>query len=506
MRVSDGSTGARRRSARPPRRSSKARTLRVALAATTLAASFSIASAARAQGSLPVFPGAEGFGTRTAAGRGGSVCRVTSLADAGSGTVRDCLEGRWPRTVVFGVGGTVRLESPLRIEHPHVSVYGQTAPGDGVLLIGSPDFEEAVLGVATHDVLLQHLRVRAGASRAPSCCRDAVSIASKRPGQVYNVVLDHVSLSWGSDEIIDIWYDARDVTVSRSIIAEGLHDSTDDKGPAGRGFVAGGPDSRSISIHHNLFAHNYQRNPMVASPGVTDVVNNVVYHWVSRGAQVHESGDEPVKVNLVGNLFVAGAARDGEQRTRDEWSEIAVKAPGDRVEIHLEGNVRERRDGSVDEPPPPQASLVGSGYDEGYDPARGWLVERRHPAPRVREVSARGLRRELADDVGATLPRRDAVDARIVRELRTGGGRMPDCVAPDDPPSRRVCEANNVGGWPAFRATSAEDRPDTDGDGIPDAWERAEGLDPDRAVDGAERAPTGYTWLETWVHSLDPTR
>jgi len=387
----------------------------------------------------PVFPGATGFGTDTRAGRDGIVCRVTSLRDNGDdGTLRHCVDLKEPRTIVFDVAGTIRLESPLNIIHPYVSILGHSAPGDGIMVTTESHVARSVVRVETHDVLIQFIRIRAGASDRVNCCRDALSIGSDKPGRVYNVVIDRNSLSWGTDEVVDIWYDAHNITFSYNIIAEGLHRSTNSEGPAGRGFLIG-DQAHSVSVHHNFFAHNYQRNPMINSVGVVDVVNNLIYHWLSRGASVTAIEDD-AEANFVGNMFISREPASGvEQPSSIQWYDISVSGSnGHEPSVYVRGN-RGRWRQTDDEP---EWSLMGTGYEDQYDPDRGWISYEPHDAPSVYEIPVLELEQHIATFAGAYLPRRDEADTRLLRDLETRSGHMPDCV--------QGCELS-AGGWPEYR-------------------------------------------------------
>lgn len=385
----------------------------------------------------PVFNGATGFGTNTLAGRHGILCKVTSLADNGPGTLRDCVDRDVPRTVIFKVAGTIELQKTLVIENPFISILGHSAPGDGVMITTESYVSSSVISIATHDVLIQFVRIRAGASDRVNCCRDALSIGNPEPGNVYNVVIDRNSISWGTDEVVEIWYDSHDITFSYNIISEGLHRSTNSEGPAGRGFLVGG-DAHSVSIHHNLFAHNYQRNPMVNSVGVVDVVNNLAYHWVSRGASVAAlTGDS--KVNFVGNKFIERQPGPGViQPSSIAFGDISVSSEnGYTPSIYLKDNIGAGRPNNE----LPEWSLMSTGHNEVYDPDKGWTSSIRHPAPVVPVVSTDKLEAHLISFAGAYLPRRDTVDKRIISELFSRTGVMPDCV--------EGCEYN-AGGWPTY--------------------------------------------------------
>lgn len=171
------------------------------------------------QRGIPVFPGAEGFGTRTRAGRGGKVLEVVSLANDGPGTLRAALRESAPRIIVFRVGGLIELTSALEITSPFVTIAGQTAPGDGITL------KNAGIQIYTHDVLIQSLRIRPGnEGRVDPDTNNAVTVCGINLGETvgYNIVLDRLSTSWGEDQTITAWNGAHDVTISRCIISEGF--------------------------------------------------------------------------------------------------------------------------------------------------------------------------------------------------------------------------------------------------------------------------------------------
>jgi pectate lyase len=253
------------------------------------------------QTGLPVFPGAEGFGTRTPAGRGGKVIEVTSLADDGPGTLRAAINDPAPRIIVFRVGGTIELSGELAVSHPFVTVAGQTAPGGGICV------KNAGIGIFTHDVLIQHIRVRPGnEGRGEPDNNDAVSILG-RHGNVagaYNVVLDHISASWGEDETVSTWYGAHDITISWCIISEALNRSRHRKRTHSAGLLVG-DGSEHVSVHHCLLAHNDFRNPLFSSGGTHDFVNNVIYNWGAIPAEIFDQ-DSNSFLNLVGNTFRPG--------------------------------------------------------------------------------------------------------------------------------------------------------------------------------------------------------
>ncbi|HPQ94454.1 MAG TPA: hypothetical protein PLN94_02625 [Thiolinea sp.] len=442
---------------------------------------------------LPVFPGAQGFGTQTRAGRGGPVCQVSNLHDHGPGSLRACVEQQGPRMVVFTTGGTIRLEKNLTIASPYISIYGQSAPGDGIMITGGPSLTDEPFTIATHDVLIQYVRFRAGAADVPSCCRDALTIlgteSEKPPWNIsgrrtYNVVLDHCSFSWGTDEILSTWYDVHDVTISNSIIGPSLFNGSNQGGPGSRGVLFGSRGSHSISFHHNLVAHSRERNPAIETgeDGVVDVVNNLFYNWGFNGAEIMGEYGE-VNVNLVANLYLGG--RDSNHSN----SEIIARYNRRGYRLYLSGN-RRVQDALRPERLPIRPQFEGRAV-------RHWQQQARFRAPAISTVDAGQLPRLLLPHVGASLPRRDQVDRRVVADVLNRRGRIPNCVSPADKGWEHGC-TNNAGGWPHYAAGTPA--PDRDRDGVPDAAERALGLDPAVADAYRKTDVQGYTLLERWLY------
>ena len=422
---------------------------------------------------LPVFPGAEGFGTDTPAGRGGTVIEVTSLQDRGAGSLRAALNASGPRIIVFRVGGTIELVEPLFINHPFVTVAGQTAPGDGICL------KNIGIAITTHDVLIQHLRIRPGnQGKIEPDNNDAVSIMGHH-GEIsgaHHVVLDHISTSWGEDETISTWYGAHDITISWSIISEALNRSRHRKKTHSAGLLIG-DSSYHVSVHHNLMAHNDFRNPLIAKGGTHDIVNNVVYNWGILPAEIVDEHSNSF-LNFVGNVFRAGPS------TQPGNYEILI-SPGQGVpKLYVEGNIGPHRpDASADE-----WTCVGYGYgDQGTAPEI-YRISQRYASPPVTVYTAKTAVELVLAQAGATMPSRDTVDARVVSEVRDGTGKIID--SPQD-----------VDGYPVL--ASGVPPADSDHDGMPDDWESAQGLNPTDPLDGnGDRDGDGYTNVEEYLHSL----
>lgn len=420
---------------------------------------------------LPVFPGAEGFGTRTIAGRGGKVIEVTSLADDGLGTLRAALDDPSPRIIVFRVVGTIELKESLFINHPYVTVAGQTAPGDGICI------KNAGIVITTHDVLIQHLRVRPGnEGRVEPDDNDAISLLGRHADVdgAFNVVLDHVSASWGEDETVSTWYGAHDITISWSIISEALNRSRHRKETHSAGLLIG-DSSYHVSVHHTLLAHNDFRNPLISEGGTHDFVNNVIYNWGVLPAEITDY-DSNTFLNFVGNYFIPGPS------TEPGPFEILFNEGNPR--IYVEGNLGPHRpDPTMDE-----WALVGFGYGEKGVAPETYRSLARFTAHSITAVSATEALEKVLAEAGATAPQRDAVDRRVVDEVTKRAGSIID--SPDE-----------VGGYPQL--ASGTPAVDSDHDGMPDDWEREIGLDPEDASDGnGDLDGDGYTNIEEYLHLL----
>jgi hypothetical protein len=247
-------------------------------------------------GGLPVIPGASGFGINTKAGRGGSVYRVTNLNASGTGSLKACTDASGPRVCIFEVSGTINITSDIILRNPYITIAGQTAPSPGITIRG------AGINIATHDVLLQHLRVRPGdATTGPDPInRDAFKIEAVN-GDTYNAVVDHVTGSWGTDELLSVWGSSTgriyDVTIRNSIFSEGLNNSISPDGAHSTGLIVGYRASR-VTIVNNLFAYNGFRNPLI-NADATDVmiINNMIYR--TRGFM-----DDQIDFGTASNSFV----------------------------------------------------------------------------------------------------------------------------------------------------------------------------------------------------------
>lgn len=415
---------------------------------------FLVCAGLAAAGGPPAFPGAEGFGAATPGGRGGRTIAVTNLNDSGPGSLRAACEAKGPRIVVFRAGGLIDLRSPLTITEPYLTLAGHTAPGDGVCLRGYG------LAVATHDVVIRYLRSRPGEGAGQAI--DALSIG----GASRDVVLDHCSASWSVDEALSASGAISGITVQWCLVAEALDRSVHPKGPHGYGSLvraAGG-----VSLHHNLWAHNDARNPRLGDnyrrpPYPTfDFRYNVIYDF---GKICSGMTGDFLSVNYVGNLVKPGPSSSGR-------GVIALLETAD-AKYYAEGN-------AVGELP-----LFDRMEDNGRRLVT--IVDAPFPAPPVTVTPAAELFETVLRSVGASLPVRDAVDARIIEEARTGRGSVIDST-------------KQVGGWPVYGGGAAP--ADRDLDGMPDRWEKAHRLNPRDPADAAALRPDGYSNLEAYLNEL----
>lgn len=400
--------------------------------------------------SLPVVPGIEGTGTATRAGRGGRVIRVINLNDAGPGSLRAALGADGPRTVIFDVGGTITLGSRLVVERPFLTLAGQTAPSPGVTLRG------AGLVIATHDVLVQHLRIRVGddPSGPRPGSRDGLLVFGDTT--LHGIVIDHVSVSWGIDELFTI-YRSRGVTVRSSIFGEGLERSLHPEGPHSKGvFIAEG--SRDFTFVGNLVAHNRDRNPGIKGNTSSIIVNNLIYNWGNgKAIPIWDSRSDPthqpVLASIIGNVFIPGSDTPGRALCLEVYGTVD---PRSRVYLH-DNRCRDIRGDAW-----AIAEIEGLPSEVRMRQPPIWTALTLRPSAAVEAW--------VLANAGARPTDRDAVDERIIASVRNRMGRIID--SPRD-----------VGGWPAADTLTSRRL------ALP-------------AAPAADDDGDGYTNLEEWLHRL----
>jgi hypothetical protein len=438
------------------------------------------------QAAIPAFPGAEGGGMYSFGGRGGKVLVVTSLADAGPGTFREACDAGGPRIVVFNVAGIIRLKDRVRIRAPYITIAGQSAPGDGVCIAGN------TVEIETHDVVIRHMRFRRGATDVG----DRNDSIGGNP--IGNVMIDHVSASWGLDENMSMYrhmYHPPDgskpiklatvnITIQNSIFSECLNTYNH-----AFGSTIGGHNS---TFHRNLWACNSGRNPSVGMDGDFGFVNNVVFNWVHRTI---DGGDHLSRYQIINNYFKPGPATPKDApisyRLLKPEARRGKGAPVEFGTAYVAGNVvagndrvtRDNWDGGVQ-------------LDDGRDP-RDILPKLRanqpFPMARVTTTTAHEAYEHVLANAGATLPKRDPVDARIVGMVRSGEVTYV-------PGKGIITDISQVGGYPDYRGVPPQD---SDSDGMPDEWESRHGLDPNDPSDATgDRDGDGYTNVEEYLNVL----
>jgi pectate lyase len=401
------------------------------------------------------FPTAEGYGKYTVGGRGGTVIEVTNLNSSGPGSLSEAVAASGPRTVVFRVSGTI--DADVSIDNDYITIAGQTAPGDGITIKGS-------LGINANEVIIRYIRIRDEASG------DALGGRYNR-----NIVLDHVSTSWSSDEVLSIYHNEY-VTIQWCLITEA--GSADHK-------FGGIWGNNPGTYHHNLIAHNASRNPRWASGcGNNDYRNNVLYNWGYNscygGEAVQSGSDEFVfsNINMVANYYKPGPATAS--GVRDRIAEPSSRAAGDEGSWHVSDN-----------------------YVDGYPAvtADNWLgvdgnnyirLDAPWPAMGINQQTAEDAYSAVLDHAGCSFPTRDSVDERIIEEVRNGTANYGD--------NGLITHPNDVGGWPTLTSAPAPD--DTDHDGMPDNWEMAKGLNPNDPGDRNGIGEGGYTNLEVYLNGM----
>ena len=450
------------------------------------------------------FPSAEGYGKYTVGGRGGAVYEVTNLNDSGEGSLRAAVEAEGPRTIVFRISGTIDLKSDLRIKNPYITIAGQTAPGDGICIKRYP------LMISADEVIIRYIRVRFG----DEALKDADAVSSR---YVKNLILDHVSASWSVDEVMSI-YHGEYTTVQWCLVAESMFNSNHPtKNNHGFGGIWG---SNYSTYHHNLIANNSNRNIRFASGcGNTDYRNNVVYNWgfeSTYGAEAQQRGNTKFNfsnVNMVANYYKPGPATQPGKMSHQiaaPWSRNGDSDYGkwfiaDNVMVGSQEVTSDNWKGVV-------PSLTAIKGVQEYNPSNleaipGLKLDKPWPAMAISQQTAEEAYHSVLEHAGASLPKRDAVDLRIIDEVRNGYATF---EGPSYEKHYKVSDAskncgiidsqNDVGGWPELMSNPAPT--DSDHDGMPDEWESKNGLDPENADDRNKFGEDGYTMLETYLNNI----
>ena len=476
------------------------------------------------QAESPAFPGAEGGGMYTQGGRGGKVLTVTNLNDSGEGSFRWACEQGGARIIVFNVSGIIRLETPIVVRAPYVTIAGQTAPGDGVCIAGQ------TFQIDTHDVIIRHMRFRRGETMSWHR-EDAFG-----GNPVGNIMIDHCSCTWGLDENISFYrhmydpsegyYQARseklptvNVTIQNTISAKAL-----DTYNHSFGSTLGGENA---SFMRNLWSSNMGRNPSVGWNGVFNFVNNVLFNWHLRTV---DGGDYTAMFNMINNYYKPGPATP----KGTPVSHRILKPEAGRSKHPYKQYGRVFAQGNIVEGSP---KVTADNWNGGIQ------VENKHntgdytqqmraykpfPMPYVKIMSANEAYDYVLNNVGATIPCRDKVDEIIVNEVRTGeiyyekklpkknpygdtwglaeksqnedGSFRHRRMGNDSYKVGIITDPCQMGGYPEYKG---EPYVDTDKDGMPDDWEHKNGLNPNDASDAnGDLTGDGYTNIEKYINGI----
>lgn len=459
------------------------------------------------QASIPAFPGAEGGGKYSFGGRGGRVIVVTNLNDDGEGSLRWACEQGGARIVVFNVSGIIRIKTPLIIRAPYITIQGQTAPGDGVCVAGESFW------LNTHDVIIRYMRFRRGETWVG---RRDDAIGGNPVG---NIMIDHVSASWGLDENMSMYrhmyndstpmkngelkLGTVNITIQNSIFSESL-----DTWNHAFGSTLGGENCAFV---RNLWADNAGRNPSIGWNGIFNFANNVVFNWVHRST---DGGDYTAMYNIINNYYKPGPATPDQSKP---ISHRILKPESGRSKLgyavygraYVNGNIvegnervtKDNWDGGVQVEEQPDAGK--------YKDKMKW--NKPMPMPEITIIPALQAKEFVLTNAGATLPVRDAVDQRIVAQVKTGKIVVSDkVVAPTTQFKHRrlpldsykigiITDINQVGGYPEYKGTPYKD---SDNDGMPDEYEIKNKLNPKDASDAAKITTSGYSNIEVYLNSV----
>lgn len=475
----------------------------------------------------PAFPGAEGFGRYTTGGRGGKIYHVTKLTDYcddakygekisdssedAKGTLRYALRKKGARIIVFDVAGTIDLVCPLRITRDSVTILGQTAPGDGICL------KNYTLGIHANNVIIRYLRCRMGDEHKAE--DDAMNSAHRDHDMKRNIIIDHCSLSWSTDEC-GSFYGNKDFTLQWCILSQSLRVSVHDKGKHGYGGIWGG---ESASFHHNLMAHHDSRNPrfdhgyLSELTGPVDYINNVVYNWGGNSTYGGENhpGCEPKQFNMINNYYKPGpytltfeGRGDRLMNPTTSCSNCNAKDKNEIVpgKFFISGNIVNGQLATISN----KNLFFDNNYNLDLFKSNCMLTERAISADfdfksyNVVSVQNPSVAYEKVVSYSGASLCRDFVDEDVCSDVKNGTakykGSKSGALGLIDTQSDVQGSHDSV--WPVLQGKAQKD---TDGDGIPDKWEKKHGLNPKSAADASAYSLDRkgyYTNIEVYANSL----
>lgn len=464
---------------------------------------------------IAAFPEAEGAGKKATGGAGGVVYTVSSLEDNGSeGTLRWAIEQSGKRTVVFSVGGVIALTKPLKIENDDITIAGQTAPGAGICL------KNYTLSIQANNVIIRFIRSRMGDEANINEGDDAINGYQKTYPGKNNIIIDHCSVSWSTDECAS-FYGNTNLTMQWCIVSESLTNSIHDKGTHGYAGLWGGTPA---TFHHNLLAHHSNRTPRLCGSRYSnrsdmeqvDLCNNVIYNWGdSEGAYGGQGG----YYNIINNYYKPGpatVAKDKERHMRIftayvqgvESDKTVIQEPGVYGKFYINGNYFATRDDMTT-----RQKTEAENANRNNTSSSTFIVKNN-------EISADKLLNNsrfaiLADgysfvqsaedaytsvlNYAGACNKRDLIDMRIIRETKEGTYTHEGSHGSSN---GLIDTQTDVEGWDEYTETRST-QADTDGDGIPDKWETENGLNPNDKNDGIKyQLSKEYTNLEVYLNSL----
>ncbi|WP_231426351.1 polysaccharide lyase family 1 protein [Pedobacter sp. Leaf250] len=463
------------------------------------------------QAEIIAFPGAEGGGAYSFGGRGGRVIVVKNLNDNGPGSLRDACEQGGARIVVFNVSGIIRLKTPLIIRAPYITIAGQTAPGDGVCVAGES------VWLNTHDVIVRFMRFRRGETFVG---RRDDAIGGNPVG---NIMIDHVSASWGLDENMSMYRHMYNdstgkiedklatvnITIQNSIFSEAL-----DTWNHAFGSTLGG---ENCTFMRNLWADNGARNPSIGWNGIFNFANNVIFNWNNRST---DGGDYTALFNIVNNYYKPGPVTN----TKEPISYRILKPESGRSKLpyvvfgraYVEGNIiegnekvtKDNWDGGV-QLENKKGELMT--FEQAAPYFAAMRVKKPFPMPKITILPTLQAKEYVLTNVGANLPKRDPVDTRVIKQVKTGkiefieGVKLPEKdfehrrLPKDSYKMGIITDVSQVGGYPEYKGTPYKD---SDNDGMPDAYELKNGLNPKDASDATKISKSGYSNIEVYLNSV----